>query len=47
MKIYDAVYPNHLSLQQEEAVSALSIKLTRDVAYLEEQHVPHRIVGHQ
>ncbi len=32
----------------EEAVGALSIKLTRDdVAYLEEPYVPHRIVGHQ
>ena len=32
----------------EEAVSALSVRLTReDVAYLEEPYVPHRIVGHQ
>jgi aryl-alcohol dehydrogenase-like predicted oxidoreductase len=32
----------------EEAVGALSVKLTReDVAYLEEPYVPHRVVGHQ
>jgi aryl-alcohol dehydrogenase-like predicted oxidoreductase len=32
----------------EEAVGALSVKLTQDeVAYLEEPYVPHRIVGHQ
>ncbi len=32
----------------EEAVSALSVKLTPDnVAYLEEPYMPHRIVGHQ
>ena len=32
----------------DEAVGALSVKLTRDeVAYLEEPYVPHRIVGHQ
>jgi 1-deoxyxylulose-5-phosphate synthase len=32
----------------EEAVGALSVKLTRDeVTYLEERYVPHRIVGHQ
>ena len=34
--------------QWEEAVGALSVKLTQDeVAYLEEPYVPHRIVGHQ
>jgi len=32
----------------EDAVGALSVKLTRDeVTYLEEPYVPHRIVGHQ
>jgi aryl-alcohol dehydrogenase-like predicted oxidoreductase len=32
----------------EEAVGALSVKLTqKEVAYLEEPYVPHRIVGHQ
>ncbi len=32
----------------EEAVGALSVHLVQDeVAYLEEPHVPHRIVGHQ
>ena len=32
----------------EEAVGALSVKLTQDeVSYLEEPYVPHRIVGHQ
>ena len=32
----------------EEAVGALSVKLTReDVAYLEEPYVPHRVIGHQ
>ena len=32
----------------EEAVGALSVKLTQDeVAYLEEPYVPHRIIGHQ
>ncbi len=32
----------------EEAVGALSVKLTReDAAYLEEPYVPHRIIGHQ
>ena len=31
----------------EEAVGALSLKLTREEAtYLEEPYVPHRIVGH-
>ncbi|NLG97164.1 MAG: aldo/keto reductase [Chloroflexi bacterium] len=32
----------------EEAVGALSVKLTpKDVAYLEEPYIPHRVVGHQ
>ncbi|PKO09556.1 MAG: aldo/keto reductase [Chloroflexi bacterium HGW-Chloroflexi-2] len=32
----------------EEAVGALSVKLTQDeVSYLEELYVPHRVVGHQ
>jgi len=32
----------------EEAVGALSVKLTREeAAYLEEPYMPHRIVGHQ
>ena len=32
----------------EEAVGALSVKLTREeVAYLEEPYAPHPIVGHQ
>jgi aryl-alcohol dehydrogenase-like predicted oxidoreductase len=32
----------------EEAVGALSVKLTQDdVTYLEEPYVPHRIAGHQ
>lgn len=32
----------------EDAVGALSVTLTQEeVAYLEEPHVPHPIVGHQ
>ena len=32
----------------EEAIGALAVTLTpEEVTYLEEQYVPHRIVGHQ